>query len=281
MAHDSSSENVEKQPGPAIAAAGDTKPRDGIDSGAMAGNQSRAWQELRGEEADDVEKKATRSTNASASNSVAAVKRSSGDAIAIEMETVTPGQSHAPLGCASGSGVAEATGAGLGSDGAAAEAAAGVQYKVYKRRWFGLVQLTLLNIIVSWDVSSLFFSLVFRLFEVVGSGWSAVVVGFWSTPRLSAAPEVRGIRTASVGGSTVLFQRHGWAWETCFQWGLKGVALVKFGTDGRGWIGLAQGTVQADGADPASPRCSQPHPSQIPTIETCMKPTHLGIQLLT
>lgn len=28
----------------------------------------------------------------------------------------------------------------------------GVKYKVYKRRWFGLVQLTLLNIIVSWDV---------------------------------------------------------------------------------------------------------------------------------
>ena len=27
------------------------------------------------------------------------------------------------------------------------------EYKVYKRRWFGLVQLTLLNIIVSWDVS--------------------------------------------------------------------------------------------------------------------------------
>lgn len=26
-------------------------------------------------------------------------------------------------------------------------------YRVYKRRWFGLVQLTLLNIIVSWDVS--------------------------------------------------------------------------------------------------------------------------------
>jgi hypothetical protein len=29
------------------------------------------------------------------------------------------------------------------------------EYKVYKRRWFGLVQLTLLNIIVSWDVSAL------------------------------------------------------------------------------------------------------------------------------
>jgi hypothetical protein len=29
-------------------------------------------------------------------------------------------------------------------------------YKVYKRRWFGLVQLALLNIIVSWDVSVCF-----------------------------------------------------------------------------------------------------------------------------
>lgn len=26
------------------------------------------------------------------------------------------------------------------------------QYKVYKRRWFGLVQLALLNIVISWDV---------------------------------------------------------------------------------------------------------------------------------
>jgi MFS transporter, FLVCR family, MFS-domain-containing protein 7 len=29
----------------------------------------------------------------------------------------------------------------------------GTVYKVYKRRWFGLVQFTLLNIVVSWDVS--------------------------------------------------------------------------------------------------------------------------------
>lgn len=28
-----------------------------------------------------------------------------------------------------------------------------IEYKVYKRRWFGLFQLVLLNIIVSWDVS--------------------------------------------------------------------------------------------------------------------------------
>ena len=28
-----------------------------------------------------------------------------------------------------------------------------VVYKVYKRRWFGLFQLVLMNIVVSWDVS--------------------------------------------------------------------------------------------------------------------------------
>ena len=31
----------------------------------------------------------------------------------------------------------------------------GQEYRVYKRRWFGLVQLILLNIVVSWDVSTL------------------------------------------------------------------------------------------------------------------------------
>lgn len=36
-----------------------------------------------------------------------------------------------------------------------ADGTGGRVYKVYKRRWFGLVQLVLLNIIVSWDVSSL------------------------------------------------------------------------------------------------------------------------------
>jgi len=29
-----------------------------------------------------------------------------------------------------------------------------VHYKVYKRRWFGLAQLVLLNVVVSWDVST-------------------------------------------------------------------------------------------------------------------------------
>lgn len=31
-----------------------------------------------------------------------------------------------------------------------------VEFKVYKRRWFGLLQLVLLNVVVSWDVSSPF-----------------------------------------------------------------------------------------------------------------------------
>ncbi|KAK4643435.1 hypothetical protein QC761_408180 [Podospora bellae-mahoneyi] len=41
--------------------------------------------------------------------------------------------------------------ADAGSGGASVSAAEMVEYKVYRRRWFGLVQLTLLNVIVSWD----------------------------------------------------------------------------------------------------------------------------------
>lgn len=47
----------------------------------------------------------------------------------------------------------------LGSEGTAGDegtiAGGDTTFKVYKRRWFGLVQLVLLNIIVSWNVSSL------------------------------------------------------------------------------------------------------------------------------
>lgn len=32
-------------------------------------------------------------------------------------------------------------------------------YKVYKRRWFGLAQLVLLNVVVSWDVSTSLYDL--------------------------------------------------------------------------------------------------------------------------
>lgn len=37
-----------------------------------------------------------------------------------------------------------------------------VVYKVYKRRWFGLTQLVLLNIVVSWDVRENLFKLKFK-----------------------------------------------------------------------------------------------------------------------
>jgi hypothetical protein len=57
--------------------------------------------------------------------------------------------------------LSEEDGAGGGARGvevghtANGDAAHGVAtYKVYKRRWFGLFQLALLNIIVSWDVSN-------------------------------------------------------------------------------------------------------------------------------
>ncbi len=54
---------------------------------------------------------------------------------------------------------AAAAAAGRGVEGGAAAANGviahgGATYKVYRRRWFGLFQLALLNIIVSWDVSS-------------------------------------------------------------------------------------------------------------------------------
>jgi hypothetical protein len=35
-------------------------------------------------------------------------------------------------------------------------------HKVYKRRWFGLVQLVLLNIVVSWDVRAPFLPILFQ-----------------------------------------------------------------------------------------------------------------------
>jgi hypothetical protein len=57
--------------------------------------------------------------------------------------------------------LSEEDGARAGSRGAAGDHTAngapgdgGNSYKVYKRRWFGLFQLALLNIIVSWDVSN-------------------------------------------------------------------------------------------------------------------------------
>jgi len=78
--------------------------------------------------------------------------RGSGEELAIEMEdaasrTITAGTAGA------------VDGAGYASDGGTSlRATRPVEYKVYKRRWFGLVQLTLLNIIASIDVSFILFS---------------------------------------------------------------------------------------------------------------------------
>ncbi len=116
----------------------------GDDDDRVMGDRSRAWQELKGEDAvDDMERRTTRSGSA--------------DEIPIEMAavggmgnyataTATTSKTDAPQRRVSGA-----------TDDAAAEAGGdAVQYKVYKRRWFGLVQLALLNVIVSWDVSAVF-----------------------------------------------------------------------------------------------------------------------------
>lgn len=42
-------------------------------------------------------------------------------------------------------------------------------FKVYKRRWFGLIQLTLLNIVVSWDVSLIYSN---NSLSAVCPGWA-------------------------------------------------------------------------------------------------------------
>jgi hypothetical protein len=54
--------------------------------------------------------------------------------------------------------LSEEDGAGEGARGVEGRHTAhgATTYKVYKRRWFGLFQLALLNIIVSWDVSNCF-----------------------------------------------------------------------------------------------------------------------------
>ena len=121
--------------------------------GTMTG-RSHTWQELK-EEAD--EKKTAKNGSGSDNgigNSFVAVKRGSTDEVPIEMDRITGAglSAHAPFGA-----VPPDAPEARGCDGMTAPAAApaGIEYKVYKRRWFGLAQLTLLNIIVSWDVSIL------------------------------------------------------------------------------------------------------------------------------
>jgi hypothetical protein len=46
----------------------------------------------------------------------------------------------------------EGDGDGDGEGDGSIHQGASTEYRTYKRRWFGLAQLTLMNIIVSWDV---------------------------------------------------------------------------------------------------------------------------------
>ncbi|KAL2016846.1 hypothetical protein VTK56DRAFT_2921 [Thermocarpiscus australiensis] len=122
------------------------------DSDRMTG-RARASQELKREEVDDDEKKAMRS----GSGNDAVPKPGSTDEMHIEMDPIVSDEhqtgagpsAHMPFGSLTED--AKAGSGGAAAAAAAAAASAGPGYKVYKRRWFGLLQLTLLNIIVSWD----------------------------------------------------------------------------------------------------------------------------------
>lgn len=107
---------------------------DGSDD-RMAG-QARAWRGGEGKEAvDDDEKGTVRSGDGS--EGIGTIKRGSSDEIRVETDDMA---AHATPADAE-----------TGRDAAAAGG-----YRVYKRRWFGLLQLTLLNVIVSWDVSAFY-----------------------------------------------------------------------------------------------------------------------------
>jgi hypothetical protein len=49
-------------------------------------------------------------------------------------------------------GEGEGEGDGVAEGDGSIHQGASTEYRTYKRRWFGLAQLTLMNIIVSWDV---------------------------------------------------------------------------------------------------------------------------------
>ncbi|KAK3292702.1 major facilitator superfamily domain-containing protein [Chaetomium fimeti] len=127
----------------------DPKPRDSGSTRPSAsetedigmGGQLRPWQELK----DEVNETGNKTTGSASASDNGVRSHGPSDETAIEMNTVAAHATHAPVG--PGSPKAKAYGNGLGAE----TGAVGVEYKVYKRRWFGLLQLTLLNIIVSWD----------------------------------------------------------------------------------------------------------------------------------
>lgn len=166
---------------------------DGVDAAMPAGG---GWQQLKDE------KTTTRLSRVGSSD-----KRGSENEVAIEMELAPTTRS---LGRGAGNGT---DGAQLDVDGTdvdegttASVAAAERVYKVYKRRWFGLVQLTLLNIIASWDVSRRAFFFPPLLCSWLGgwfaSGdvfdWGPLTGGWWSTVvKVPPYAGPRGVRSGS------------------------------------------------------------------------------------
>ncbi|EAQ85087.1 hypothetical protein CHGG_09101 [Chaetomium globosum CBS 148.51] len=147
MAHDSNRgepkpTTQDLKPGDSDSARPSASEIEDIGGDAMGGH-SRTWQVLKGE-SEETERKTARSTSGS-DDGVGSIGAS--NEAAIEMSTGVAHTTHAPSGSGSPKAEAGRTGAGAGTE----TGVAGVEYKVYKRRWFGLLQLTLLNIIVSWD----------------------------------------------------------------------------------------------------------------------------------
>ncbi|KAL2197855.1 major facilitator superfamily domain-containing protein [Corynascus similis CBS 632.67] len=111
------------------------------------GEHSHPWRVLRGDEASEMEKTATKSIG----GSEAALEFGAVDRRLIEMDTVTARTTGPAPGAPGlvGSKPTETESSHhatpVGTD------AVGIEYKAYRRRWFGLLQLTLLNVIVSWD----------------------------------------------------------------------------------------------------------------------------------
>lgn len=126
------------------------------------------WQELEGEEGGEDDRKTTRSGGSGTDNCIgdttAAGKRGASDNIGpIEMVEFATQAPHTGTGPPAHSrlGSAAAAAAAADVDGGGTAVPAAGEYKVYKRRWFGLLQLTLLNIIASWDVSGFTYQLHF------------------------------------------------------------------------------------------------------------------------
>ncbi|KAK4147559.1 major facilitator superfamily domain-containing protein [Dichotomopilus funicola] len=120
----------------------------------MGSGRSRRWFRLREERAGETEKDSSRSSDGNGVSNAAGASALQGNTESIELGSVTA-ETRSPGGPVPrrplGPGLVKEEGVEDGGVRAGADNETTVEYKVYKRRWFGLLQLTLLNIIVSWD----------------------------------------------------------------------------------------------------------------------------------